>query len=221
MSRRSIWKVLHLLHTARPASIEELRDAGIHCEPDTIDPLLDDLQFLKLDGNRFALSERGRKLLDNFLVAHRRFTGEDMRVDHPSAFVAIPYGGRWDDLCTDVIKPVVEAVGLTYVRADNQPRVGSLMEGVWGEILQAGIIIAELSEPNPNVFYELGLVHALGKDVIVLKENTVHLAADFRGTLYVEYVVGENKKLSDDLRDQLEKWMTREKVGGVAKLYGN
>jgi hypothetical protein len=94
MSRRSVWKVLHLLHTARPATIEQLVDAGIECQPDTIDPLLEDLHLLEGGkGDPYKLAERGRKLLDNFLVAHRRLTGEDMRVDHPSAFVAIPYGG--------------------------------------------------------------------------------------------------------------------------------
>src|SRR4051794_446258 len=139
MSRRSLWKALHLLATARPLTIQQLFDAGISCQPDTIDPLLDDLQLLENAGGQYRLSQRGRKLLDNFLIAHRRLTGEDMRVDHPSAFVAIPYGGTWDKLCDDVIRPAVEAAGLTYLRADNGPRVGSLMEGVWGDVMQAGI----------------------------------------------------------------------------------
>jgi hypothetical protein len=118
-----------------------------------------------------------------------------------------------------VIKPAVEAAGLTYLRADNRPRVGPLMEGVWGDILRAGIVIAELSTPNPNVFYELGLVHALGKDTIVLKEKAVKLPADFGGTLYVEYVAGDKKKARNDLQAQLETWKKQEKIDGVARLY--
>jgi hypothetical protein len=211
--------MLHLLHTARAATLKELDDAGIECKSDSIGPLLEDLKLLELKGDRYKLAERGRKLLDNFLVAHRRTTGEDMRVDHPSAFVAIPYGGPWDDLCADVIKPAVEAVGLTYVRADNRPRVGALMEGVWRDILQAGIVIAELSTPNPNVFYELGLVHALGKDTVILKEKAVKLPADFLGTLYVEYVAGDKLKALNDLQVQLEAWKKLEKIDGVAQLY--
>jgi hypothetical protein len=80
MSRRSIWKTLHLLHTARAATDQELREAGVECQPDSIDPLLADLGLIEADSGRFKLSERGRKLLDTFLIAHRRLTGEDMRV---------------------------------------------------------------------------------------------------------------------------------------------
>lgn len=219
MSRRSLWKALHLLHTARPATINELFAAGIDCQPDTFDPLLKDLQLLECIGGRYQLTERGRKLLDIFLVAHRRLTGEDMRVDYPNAFVAIPYGGAWDDLCTDVIKPAVKAAGLKYVRADNGPRVGPLMERVWGDVLKAGVVIAELSTENPNVFYELGLVHALGKDTVILKEKAVKLPADFHGTLYVEYVTSDKKKMLNDLQAQLEIWKQQEKIDDVARLY--
>jgi predicted nucleotide-binding protein len=86
--------------------------------------------------------------------------------------------------------------------------------------MQAGIIIAELSTPKPNVFYELGLVHALGKDTIVLKESTVELPADFRGGLYIEYVRGDENRMRADLRSQLERWKTKEGVRRVATLYG-
>jgi predicted nucleotide-binding protein len=93
------------------------------------------------------------------------------------------------------------------------------MEGVWSDILQAGIVIAELSTPNPNVFYELGLVHALGKDTVILKEKAVKLPADFLGTLYVEYDAGDKQKALKDLQVQLEAWKEREKIDGVARLY--
>jgi hypothetical protein len=86
MSRRSVWKVLHLLHTARAATHEELRQAGIECGPDSIDPLLEDLELVERTEDRYKIAKRGRDLLDRVLVAHRRITGQDMRVDHPSAF---------------------------------------------------------------------------------------------------------------------------------------
>jgi nucleoside 2-deoxyribosyltransferase len=45
------------------------------------------------------------------------------------------------------------------------------MQDVWNHINKARIIIADLTTRNPNVFYEVGIAHALGKDVILLTQN--------------------------------------------------
>lgn len=59
--------------------------------------------------------------------------------------------------------------GITVVRSGNILRPNlNIMESVWTSINQAAFIIADLSDKNPNVFYELGICHTLGKPVITL-----------------------------------------------------
>ena len=46
------------------------------------------------------------------------------------------------------------------MRGDSIVRVGDLSTNVWKSITQAGVIVAEVSVPNPNVYYEIGLADA-------------------------------------------------------------
>ena len=100
-------------------------------------------------------------------------------------------------------------------------RVGDLTTNIWNEILKAGVIVADVSSPNVNVFYELGLVHAVGKDALLLKRKDVILPTDFGGAHFYEYsldalVVGRAK-----LEDALSKWANEFRAFQVQALYGN
>jgi predicted nucleotide-binding protein len=59
---------------------------------------------------------------------------------------------------------------------------------MWSGILSAGIVTAEISTPNVNVFYELGAARAIEKDILLLKQhNSSVLPADVQAMLYCEY----------------------------------
>ena len=115
MSSRSIWKTLHLLHTARAATVDELASAGIECEPDTISPLLRDLGLVELRGDYYALNERGRKLLDCCLVSNRWLQEKTCGLTS-KCIRCYSLRRAWDGFCANVIEPAVEAAGLTYMR---------------------------------------------------------------------------------------------------------
>jgi len=87
MSDRSMWKMLHLLYTLRPGqdglTDEELSDAGIDCGPDTIQPLTSSGVVARV-GGRYGLTEPVRRILGTCVVANRRWSTDDMWVDHPS-----------------------------------------------------------------------------------------------------------------------------------------
>jgi len=54
------------------------------------------------------------------------------------------------------------------------------------------MVIVDLSAPNPNVYYELGLCDAIGKDYRLLKQAGVTLPADLSGAHYIEYSLDEH-----------------------------
>lgn len=71
-----------------------------------------------------------------------------------------------------VIKPVLNDLDYTCVRADEIDSSGSINNQIINKIIEAELVIVNLSGLNPNVMYELALRHAIGKPVIMLKEGS-------------------------------------------------
>lgn len=63
-----------------------------------------------------------------------------------------------------------------------------IAELVYSEISKSDFVIAETSQPNANIFYEIGLAHAMGKPVIILvQEGVSQIPSDFRNIPYLSY----------------------------------
>ncbi|HEY0047936.1 MAG TPA: TRAFs-binding domain-containing protein [Pyrinomonadaceae bacterium] len=60
-----------------------------------------------------------------------------------------------------IIKPAVEAAGLKCIRADEIVHSGLIDVPMYEQLLNADVVIADLSTSNKNAFYELGIRHAL------------------------------------------------------------
>jgi hypothetical protein len=76
-----------------------------------------------------------------------------------------------DFLMEYIIKPAVEEFGLTVVRADQMGKSGMIGKQVIEHILNARLVIADLSFHNPNVFYELCLRHATRLPTVQVKRT--------------------------------------------------
>ena len=81
------------------------------------------------------------------------------------AFVVMPYGTKegidFNRVYNDLIKPALEAAGFEVFRADEEMRAGDIRTDMFQELLMADLVVADLSIDNPNVWYELGVRHAL------------------------------------------------------------
>jgi hypothetical protein len=67
-----------------------------------------------------------------------------------------------------LVEPAAEKLGLSVVRADRIGEPGMITGQIIAHILNAGLVVADLSHHNPNVFYELCLRHATRKPTIHL-----------------------------------------------------
>ncbi len=187
MSRHQEWKMVHLLYqyahrsgrSARPVLTEdELRNAGVHCDVDTWQ-ILKDASVVKRVGNAFELSKAARQLVSTFTLAKGPETDQDIRVDYPEAFVVMPFSQPWsNEVYENLFKPGIEDAGFEATRGDSIVRLGDLRTNVWRSITQAGVIVADVTTPNPNVYYELGLADALGKATFLFKQEGSSLPAD-------------------------------------------
>jgi hypothetical protein len=100
--------------------------------------------------------------------------------DKRRCFVIMPFGKRldvadvevdFDEVYLNFIKPTVEAEGLECIRCDEVDEAGNIHKRMFKLIWEADVAIADVSIPNPNVFYELGIRHALRKAVTVIIRN--------------------------------------------------
>ncbi|MGZ5147240.1 MAG: tetratricopeptide repeat protein, partial [Burkholderiales bacterium] len=80
-------------------------------------------------------------------------------------FVAMPFGVKdgvdFNRVYSELIRPALESEGFEVFRADDEERAGDIRTDMFQELLLADVVIADLSIDNPNVWYELGVRHAL------------------------------------------------------------
>jgi hypothetical protein len=145
-------------------------------------------EYITVSGEAgFRLTDADNQVIETCLVANHKTGSTLIRVDYPQAFVIMAFREPFDVIYDKMIEPAVTAAGLECERGDDVLRINDLTANVWDAMLRAGLIIAEVSDPNPNVYYELGLAHALGKDTLILKQHGVDLPADIQGAHYHEY----------------------------------
>ncbi len=102
-------------------------------------------------------------------------------------FVIMPFGGWFDDYYESIYRPAIEASGLAVKRTDDLYRPGTIVNDIWSLTKEAKILLADLTGKNPNVFYELGLAHALAKPVILVTDSMGDVPFDLRSLRVLEY----------------------------------
>src|ERR1035437_7277247 len=103
------------------------------------------------------------------------------------AFVLMPFGDHYDSYYAAVYKPGLETAGCVVQRADDMFAPQPIIIDIQRAIAQADVILCELSGRNPNVFYELGLAHAIGKPVVLLCDNLSDVPFDLRHIRIITY----------------------------------
>jgi hypothetical protein len=84
------------------------------------------------------------------------FSDPDFRASRPRIFVAMPFSEPFETLYQQVILPQGQQLGFEIVRIDELAGPGIIFEDIKREIAQASAVIAEITAPKQNVFYELG-----------------------------------------------------------------
>jgi len=99
----------------------------------------------------------------------------------------MPFGGNYDRYYKNIYVPAIEAAGFIPLRGDTVFRAGAVMEDVWTATQTSSVVLADVTGRNPNVFYELGLAHALGKPVVIISNNREDIPFDIQHLRYIDY----------------------------------
>jgi len=109
-----------------------------------------------------------------------------------SCFVMMPFANPIGTYYEKIFKPAIEKAGLIPIRADNDIfGTGKIIDQIFSGIKSAKVLIAVLTDRNPNVFYELGLAHALNKPVVLVSSNDRDVPFDLQHIRVIYYDVND------------------------------
>jgi hypothetical protein len=103
-------------------------------------------------------------------------------------FVLSPFGEELAAVYRNHIRPLGDSLGVAIRRADDIATAGPFMDKVWDGINAADLVIADCTQQNPNVFYEIGIAHTIGKTVVLLTRSADDIPVDIQHYEYIEYV---------------------------------
>jgi hypothetical protein len=100
----------------------------------------------------------------------------------------MPFSGTIGTYYQLIYEPAIRKAGLRPIRADADIfGTGKIMDQIWSGIMAAKVLVAELTSRNPNVFYELGLAHALQKPVVLISSNGDDVPFDLKHIRVIYY----------------------------------
>lgn len=104
-----------------------------------------------------------------------------------SCFVLMPFKEPFNTYYVSIIKPAILVANLDPLRGDSLFTPTPIMGDIWRMIREAKVLVAEFTGKNPNVFYELGLGHAIGKPIVLISETMDDVPFDLRHLRVILY----------------------------------
>lgn len=118
----------------------------------------------------------------------------------PFVFVLMPFREENFAIYERTIKPTLENLDCRVEHAKDAHTVERIVDAIFTQIARAQFIVADTTGKNPNVFYEIGYAHALGKKVILLMQATQDIPFDIAGLRHIQYKPHALNALAMDLR---------------------
>jgi O-acetyl-ADP-ribose deacetylase (regulator of RNase III) len=136
------------------------------------------------------------------------------------SFVIMPFGEKkdldgnpinFDKIYTDFIKDAVAELGIECVRCDEIAETGWIHSKMFKHILEADVAVVDITSLNPNVFYELGIRHALNKNVtLLIRKAGTPTPFNIQGFQILEYnpenvdnITNAKKKIGEFIKNGL------------------
>ena len=123
--------------------------------------------------------------------------------------VLIPFHEPFLSIYADCIRPPLERAGFRVMKADEDLFSPGeyIIQEIWRLINRSRLLVADVTGKNPNVFYELGIAHTVGRDVIIITQNEEDVPFDIRSLRYFQYTANNEEgkqKLTSDLESLLK-----------------
>lgn len=132
-----------------------------------------------------------RFLLRNIRPRRQRpsvFQISEHEVIEPSlASAMMPFDAAFNEIYS-CIREAADNSGLRCRRADDIWENAAIIQDVVSLIDRSRIVVCDCTGRNPNVFYEAGIAHTLGRDVILITQSEHDIPFDLRHLRFVRYL---------------------------------
>lgn len=108
-------------------------------------------------------------------------------VDYSLVSAMMPFTGDFTNVY-DTIKTAASSAGFSCTRADDIWDDSTIIQDIFSLIFQSYVVVCDFTGKNPNVFYEAGLAHTLGKYVIPITQNADDIPFDLRHHRFIPYL---------------------------------
>jgi len=142
----------------------------------------DVLNVLRLSLTDLAKSDPAQRLIVT-PVPQRTFSTKY----ESDIFVFMPFSPELSPVYEDQLKSIAQKLGKSIARADDFFTNDQIMNEIWTALVNTKLVIADCTQRNPNVFYEIGLAHAVGKPTILITQNSEDIPFDLRHRRYLKY----------------------------------
>jgi hypothetical protein len=119
--------------------------------------------------------------------------------------VMMPFDARFDAVY-ETLRQTADAANLRCRRADDIWENPAIIQDVVSLIDRSRVVVCDCTGRNPNVFYEIGIAHTLGRDVILITQSETDIPFDLRHLRFVKYL--NNGEGLAALRSQLKPRLT-------------
>jgi nucleoside 2-deoxyribosyltransferase len=114
----------------------------------------------------------------------------------PFCFVVMPFRAELNFVYLFLQRYLSEKHGLRVERGDHRVLTKALMDKVREQIVEADVVLADVTGSNPNVFYEIGLAQAIGRPVIFMTQDPPENApVDIRQFEFIRYDLSHHDEL--------------------------
>jgi hypothetical protein len=131
-----------------------------------------------------SLDESARR---DFVSVAPLFGVPDVSREVADVFVLMSFHADFTPIYKTHVSEVVRSLGLTVGRADDFFTPHAVMRDVWTAVFRSRAVIADCTTRNPNVFYEIGMAHTVGKPVILITQHEDDVPFDLRHIRYIKY----------------------------------
>lgn len=113
-----------------------------------------------------------------------------------------------DNVLEHLIKPVCSDLGFDVIRVDQESSTGNINDSIINHLKSDELVIADMTEHNPNAFYELGFRQALNLPLIPIIQKDQHLPFDVSNqrTLFYSLHIAEIESSKSQLRSMIESY---------------
>ncbi|GHH02116.1 hypothetical protein [Pseudodonghicola xiamenensis] len=177
------------LHFSLDPDVPRMTNAEISDLASELD--IDDFEFHR---NHWAIKD-----VDLFHVLYRKGAGKrssptvfqlsEKPVNPKLVSFMMPFSGPFTSVYHEV-KARLEADGYKCQRADDMWVHAHIMSDIIELICTSAVVVCDLTGKNPNVFYEAGIAHALGKEVILITQSHDDVPFDLRPIRFIHYLTG-------------------------------